>query len=148
MADEKDFWSDSAEDESEDDPLTISKDAIEHHLPERSGIMGRRERGQIVPFDHIPLVCLYGGDRGGFFQSNPTLFSLAKLNLIHYQVTSDHRQKMHYCCFPSPNKAAANPNPSTGQKHSGRGRFTPARPAWGRQLSTRSTHWAGIASTP
>ena len=79
-----------------------SGNAIEHHLPERSGIMGRRERGQIVPFDHIPLVCLYGGDRGGFFQSNPTLFSLAKLNLIHYQVTSDHRQKMHYCCFPSP----------------------------------------------
>lgn len=29
MADEKDFWSDSAEDESEDDPLTISKEYLE-----------------------------------------------------------------------------------------------------------------------
>ena len=45
---------------------------------------------------------------------------------------------------PSPNKAAANPNPSNGQKHSGRGCIGPALPASGRQLSTRSTHWAGI----
>jgi Domain of unknown function (DUF4055) len=68
----------------------------------RSGVMGRRVRGQMVPFDYIPLVCLYGGDRTGFFESNPTLLSLAKLNITHYQVKSDHRQKMHYCSFPTP----------------------------------------------
>lgn len=69
---------------------------------ERSGVMGRRVRGQLVPFDYIPLVCLYGGDRTGFYESNPTLLSLAKLNITHYQVKSDHRQKMHYCSFPTP----------------------------------------------
>ena len=70
--------------------------------PDRSGVMGRKVRGILQPFDHIPLVCLYGGDRTGFFSSNPTLYSLAKLNIAHYQIVSDHRQKMHYCCFPSP----------------------------------------------
>ena len=74
----------------------------EIYHPDRSGIMGRRVRGVVQPFDHIPLAALYGGDRTGFFQSNPTLLSLAKLNLVHYQVSSDHRQKMHYCCFPTP----------------------------------------------
>ncbi|MEA5465271.1 DUF4055 domain-containing protein [Leptothoe sp. PORK10 BA2] len=72
------------------------------HLPKQSGVMGRRIRGSFVPFDSVPLVCLYGGDRTGFFESNPTLLSMAKLNVSHYQVRSDHRQKMHYCCFPSP----------------------------------------------
>ena len=72
------------------------------HRPEKSGVMGRRVRGRLVPFKAIPLVCLYGGDRTGFFESNPTLLSMAKLNISHYQVKSDHRQKMHYCCFPSP----------------------------------------------
>ncbi|MBE9157892.1 DUF4055 domain-containing protein [Nodosilinea sp. LEGE 06152] len=71
-------------------------------VPGRCGPMGRRLRGVVQPFDHIPLVCLYGGDRAGFFSSNPTLLSLAKLNLVHYQVNSDHRQKMHYCSFPTP----------------------------------------------
>lgn len=75
---------------------------IQVHLPDRSGVMGRRVRGIVRPFDHIPLTCLYGGDRTGFFSSNPTLLSMAKLNLVHYQVKSDHRQKMHFCCFPSP----------------------------------------------
>lgn len=70
--------------------------------PDRSGVMGRRVRGTLQPFDHIPLVCLYGGDRTGFFRSNPTLLSMAKLNLVHYSVSSDHRQKMHYCSFPTP----------------------------------------------
>ncbi|MBE9113853.1 DUF4055 domain-containing protein [Nodosilinea sp. LEGE 07298] len=74
----------------------------QYHLADRSGVMGRRVRGSLQPFDHIPLVPLYGGDRVGFFRSNPTLLSLAKLNLVHYQVTSDHRQKMHYCAFPTP----------------------------------------------
>ena len=71
-------------------------------VPERSGVMGRRVRGRVMPFEHIPLVCLYGGDRIGFFESNPTLLSLAQLNIAHYQVKSDHRQKMHYCSFPTP----------------------------------------------
>jgi hypothetical protein len=74
----------------------------QYHIPERSGVMGLRRRGVVQPFDYIPLVCCYGGDRVGFYQSNPTLLSLAKLNLVHYQVGSDHRQKMHYCCFPTP----------------------------------------------
>jgi hypothetical protein len=71
-------------------------------IPGRSGFMGHRRRGMFEPLPHIPLVCLYGGDRTGFFESNPTLLSLAELNLVHYQVASDHRQKMHYCCFPTP----------------------------------------------
>lgn len=79
-----------------------SGEVVERYHPDRSGIMGRRRRGVVQPFDHIPLVALYGGDRTGFFTSNPTLLSLAKLNLVHYQVSSDHRQKMHYCCFPTP----------------------------------------------
>jgi len=74
----------------------------QYGIPERSGVMGRRVRGSIQPFDHIPFTALYGGDRTGFFQSNPTLLSLARLNLVHYQVVSDHRQKMHYCAFPTP----------------------------------------------
>lgn len=39
-------------------------------------------------------------------------------------------------------------NVSTGQKHSGRGCFTPDRPASGRQFSTFSVHCSGIASRP
>lgn len=74
----------------------------EYAVPDRCGPIGRRLRGVVQPFDHIPLVCLYGGDRTGFYSSNPTLLSLAKLNLVHYQVSSDHRQKMHYCSFPTP----------------------------------------------
>ena len=74
----------------------------EIYHPDRSGVMGRRLRGVVQPFNHIPLATLYGGDRTGFMCSNPTLLSLAKLNLVHYQVNSDHRQKMHYCCFPTP----------------------------------------------
>ena len=88
------------------DTFTIAKGRDgkqkQYHLPDRSGVMGRRIRGSIQPFDHIPLVPIYGGDRKGFWTSNPTLLSLGKLNLVHYQVTSDHRQKMHYCSFPSP----------------------------------------------
>lgn len=89
------------------DTFTVAKSPSsgrmeQYYVPDRSGYMGRRLRGVIQPFDHIPLVCLYGGDRTGFFTSNPTLLSLAKLNLVHYQVNSDHRQKMHYCCFPTP----------------------------------------------
>ena len=65
-----------------------------------AGLMGRVVRGRVVPFDHIPLTCIYGGDRQGFFKSNPTLRTLADLNVQHYQVKSDHRQKIHLCCFP------------------------------------------------
>lgn len=64
------------------------------------GSMGLRRRGRIVPFDFIPLSCIYGGDRVGFFESNPTMLTLAQLNVAHYQTKSDHRQKMHRCCFP------------------------------------------------
>lgn len=71
-------------------------------LPGKSGVMGLRRRGGLVAFDQIPLVCFYGGDRIGFFQSNPSLLSLARLNVSHYQVKSDHRLKMHYCSFPTP----------------------------------------------
>lgn len=64
------------------------------------GVMGRRTRDGVVPLPGIPLVCLYGGDRTGFFRSNPTLQTLADLNRSHYSLKSDHRQKMHRCCFP------------------------------------------------
>lgn len=88
------------------DTFTVEKrrngEKVSVYHPDRSGVMGRKVRGILQPFDHIPLSCLYGGDRTGFFSSNPTLLSMAKLNLVHYQVNSDHRQKMHYCCFPSP----------------------------------------------
>jgi hypothetical protein len=65
-----------------------------------NGPMGRRRNGRLIPFDHIPFRCIYGGDRQGFFTSNPTLLTLADLNIEHYQIKSDHRQKMHRCCFP------------------------------------------------
>lgn len=65
-----------------------------------SGRIGRLRRGRFVELDHIPLRCIYGGDRVGHFMSNPTLLTLARLNITHYQVSSDHRQKMHRCCFP------------------------------------------------
>jgi hypothetical protein len=71
-------------------------------IPDRCGRMGHRRRGMFYPLPEVPLVCLYGGDRTGYFESNPTLLSLAELSLVHYQVSSDHRQKMHYCCFPTP----------------------------------------------
>ena len=82
-------------------------------VPELSGVMGRRIRGRLVPLDYIPLVCLYGGDRTGLFQSNPTLESLAKLNIHHYQVKSDHRTKQHYCCFPTPVRTGGDGSPLT-----------------------------------
>lgn len=50
----------------------------------------------------IPLVCLYGGLREGFFRSRPPLKALADLNLTHYQVKSDHLRKLHLCCLPVP----------------------------------------------
>jgi hypothetical protein len=50
----------------------------------------------------IPLVCLYGGLRTGFFSSRPPLKALADLNLSHYRVKSDHLRKIHLCCLPVP----------------------------------------------
>jgi hypothetical protein len=52
--------------------------------------------------NRIPLVCLYGGLKSGFFQSRPPLKSLADLNVTHYQVKSDHLRKLHLCCLPVP----------------------------------------------
>jgi hypothetical protein len=83
------------------------------HIPEMSGIMGRHIRGRLVAFDFIPLVCIYGGDLIGLFRSNPTLASLGKLNVHHYQVKSDHRSKQHYCCFPTPVRTGGDGSPLT-----------------------------------
>lgn len=47
-----------------------------------------------------------------------------------------------------PTKRAARSKASTGQKHSGRGRRTCGCPAAGRQFSTHSLHWSGIALRP
>lgn len=85
------------------DPVASPGGKIDYVLvPGRSGQMGRNVRGRFEPFDFVPLVGLYGGDRIGNFESNPTLLSMAQLNVTHYQVKSDHRQKMHYCSFPTP----------------------------------------------
>ncbi|MEL7314639.1 MAG: DUF4055 domain-containing protein [Cyanobacteria bacterium J06559_3] len=67
-----------------------------------AGPMGRVVRGRVQPFDFVPLICCYSGDRTGFLKSNPTLWSLAALNIHHYQVSSDHRMKMHTVCYPQP----------------------------------------------
>jgi hypothetical protein len=53
-------------------------------------------------FKTIPLVCIYGGLKTGFYESEPSLKSLADLNLVHYQVKSDHLRKLHLCCLPVP----------------------------------------------
>jgi Domain of unknown function (DUF4055) len=87
------------------DLFEVTKDKAgklhQRHLLDRSGEMGLRRRGFFEPFTEIPLVPLYGGDRTGFFESNPTLYAMARLNVHHYQVRSDHRHKMHECCFPN-----------------------------------------------
>jgi len=82
--------------------LAVSPRESKKALPQLldQGVVGRQRRGRLQPLDHIPLRCIYGGDRLGHFASNPTLLTLAKLNVAHYQVSSDHRQKMHRCCFP------------------------------------------------
>jgi hypothetical protein len=49
----------------------------------------------------IPLVCIYSHQIGPFM-SDPPLKTLADLNLAHYQLSSDHRQKLHKCCLPTP----------------------------------------------
>lgn len=74
----------------------------EVYHPDKSGLMGQWSRGRFTPFDEIPLVFLGGGDRTAFFKSNPTLLAMARLNVHHYQVKSDHRYKMHKCSFPTP----------------------------------------------
>lgn len=58
--------------------------------------------GGSTSLSFIPLVCLYGGLREGFFKSRPPLKALADLNLTHYQVKSDHLRKLHLCCLPVP----------------------------------------------
>ena len=55
-----------------------------------------------VPLKYIPLVCIYGGLKTGFYESEPSLKSLADLNMVHYQVKSDHLRKLHLCCLPVP----------------------------------------------
>lgn len=49
----------------------------------------------------IPLVGIYSHQIGPFM-SDPPLKTLADLNLAHYQLNSDHRQKLHKCCLPTP----------------------------------------------
>lgn len=49
----------------------------------------------------IPLVAIYSHQVGPFM-SDPPLKTLADLNLAHYQLNSDHRQKLHKCCLPTP----------------------------------------------
>lgn len=53
------------------------------------------------PLRGIPLVCIYSYQIGPFV-SDPPLKTLADLNLAHYQLLSDHRQKLHKCCLPTP----------------------------------------------
>jgi len=53
------------------------------------------------PLQGIPLVCIYSHQIGPFM-SDPPLRTLADLNLAHYQLVSDHRQKLHKCCLPTP----------------------------------------------
>ena len=53
------------------------------------------------PLQGIPLVCIYSHQIGPFM-SDPPLKTLADLNLAHYQLSSDHRQKLHKCCLPTP----------------------------------------------
>lgn len=83
------------------------------HLPQRSGVHGIVKNGRVEPFRFIPLVCDYGGDRQlsdgseGFFESRPPLKVLADLNIAHYQTYSDHRSKIHRCCFPVPVRLGA-----------------------------------------
>lgn len=51
--------------------------------------------------ERIPLVVVYS-HQIGVFASDPPLRTLADLNLAHYQLSSDHRQKLHKCCLPTP----------------------------------------------
>jgi hypothetical protein len=74
----------------------------EEYLPERSGQMGFFRNGVLDPLPSIPLFPIYGGDRLGHFRSKPPLKVLADLNIAHYQTHSDHRNKVHKCCFPVP----------------------------------------------
>ncbi len=53
------------------------------------------------PLRGIPLVCVYSYQIAPFM-SDPPLKTLADLNLAHYQLSSDHRQKLHKCCLPTP----------------------------------------------
>ncbi|HEY9747453.1 MAG TPA: DUF4055 domain-containing protein [Allocoleopsis sp.] len=73
------------------------------HHPDKSGVSGFvQPNGAIQPLRFIPLIPFYGGLREGFFCSRPPLKSLADLNVTHYQVKSDHLQKIHKCCMPIP----------------------------------------------
>lgn len=71
-------------------------------LPGRSGVHGVRRGDQIAPLGSLPLVPVYGGSQSGFLQSTIPLKTLADLNLTHYRLFSDHLNKVHLCCFPTP----------------------------------------------
>lgn len=89
--------------ESKDSSGQVQRTAVYH--ADRSGQFGVTRSGVLEPFDFIPLVCLYGGTQTGFFRSLPPLKSLADLNLAHYQLYSDHLNKIRLCCFPVPVRA-------------------------------------------
>lgn len=53
---------------------------------------------------YIPLIPIYADDAlsQGWGLSRPPLKALADLNVVHYQVKSDHLRKVHLCCMPIP----------------------------------------------
>lgn len=80
---------------------TISKEKQELILS--AGTYGVIRGDRVDPLPFIPLVPIYGGAKpnpGAVFESIPPLKSLADLNVAQYQINSDHRNKMHRCCFP------------------------------------------------
>jgi len=85
--------------------LEVEKDQV---LTLDSGIFGRTDGSAVKRLDEIPLVLFHSGEHpleqgeeeGEPFESTPPLYSLADLNIAHYQTHSDHLHKIRKCCFP------------------------------------------------
>ncbi|MGB3495305.1 MAG: DUF4055 domain-containing protein [Elainellaceae cyanobacterium] len=84
--------------------LGVSEKRELQYLPERSGNMGYWSMGQFVPLGFVPLFGLRGGqdedDNPDPLVSTAPLMSLADLNVVHYQVSSDHLNKIKKTCRP------------------------------------------------
>ena len=86
----------------------------------------RTERNE--PLRQIPLVSVYF-DYRGFMEAWPPFYSVAELDLEHYQIRSDYRQALHYGLVPmivvSGNKAQG--STPKGQAAEGRQKVTLSR---------------------
>lgn len=58
--------------------------------------------GTFAGVTSIPLVCIYAGERLGWFHTKPPLLDLAFTNVAWYQVAADYRYSMHRTAIEVP----------------------------------------------